>query len=78
MAEEEPHLTALRQGEEGESILQCRDTNKKLESAIFNNVSLGQWEAARAHFAYLAREPSSRENAKELLKILILEPVNFW
>ncbi len=69
-----------RGGSEWEAslALRCRDADKKLESAIFNCVSLGQWETARAHFSCLAGEPSSRENAKELLKILILESSSFW
>lgn len=60
------------------SILRCRDTDKKLESAVFNCISLGQWETARAHFRCLAQEPSSRDNARELLKILVLESSSFW
>ena len=64
--------------EEGLGVLRCNDTGKKLESAVFNYVSLGQWEAARANFTVLASDPASRENAKELLKILILDSSNHW
>ena len=64
--------------ERGRGVLRCSDTAKKLESAAFNYVSLGQWEAARASFAVLASEPESRENAKELLKILILDSASHW
>lgn len=61
-------------------VLRCRDTQQKYESSIFNSVSLGQWESARASFKCLALsgEASARENAKELLKILILEAAKFW
>lgn len=64
--------------ERAESVLRCKDTSKKLESSIFNHISLGQWEAARASLAYLANDPESKENAKELLKILVLEATNYW
>ena len=63
---------------EGARILRCRDLARKLESSVFNSVSLGEWEAARASLACLAADPASRENAKELLKILVVEPANFW
>lgn len=61
-------------------VLRCTNTSQKLESAIFNAISLGQWETAQAHFATLARWDGgrSRENAKELLKLLIMEASNFW
>ncbi len=62
------------------SVLRCKDTYKKLESSIFNYVSLGQWEAARASVSCLALsdDQDTRDVAKELLKILILESSNFW
>ena len=63
---------------EGSGILRSRDSARKLESSIFNSVSLGEWEAARASFACLAADPASRDNAKELLKILVIESANFW
>lgn len=63
-----------------ESVLRCRDAVKKLESALFNHISLGQWEAARASIDRLAaaEDPNTRENARELLKILIVEAANYW
>jgi len=65
--------------EEGKSSnLRCADTHKKLESAIFNSISLGQWEAARAHLSSLAGRPGSRLGTRELLKILILDSASFW
>ena len=75
MAAEERLCDDLR---EGGGILRCRDLARKLESSIFNSVSLGEWEAARASFACLAADPASGENAKELLKILVVESANFW
>ena len=66
-------------------VLRCTDTSQKLESAIFNAVSLGQWEIARAHFVSFARgrvgvgsDAVCRENARELLKLLAMEASNFW
>lgn len=60
-------------------ILRCNNTRQRLESAIFNAVSLGQWELAQALFTTLAREDATgRENARELLKLLIMETSNFW
>lgn len=67
------------------SILCCSDTQQKLESAVFNAVSLGQWEVARGLLAELARRSSNYsrdhddgENARELLKLLIMESSNSW
>ena len=69
-----PWSLAVQQG-----VLRCTNARQKLESAIFNAVSLGQWEAAQAHFATLARgEAAGRENARELLKLLVMESSNFW
>ena len=61
-------------------VLRCGDTQQKYESFIFNSVSLGQWETARASFQCLSlsQDPGARDNAKELLKILILEAAKFW
>ena len=65
--------------EEGKSsTLRCADTHKKLESAIFNSISLGQWEAARAYLSSLAGRPGSRLGTRELFKILILDSASFW
>ena len=67
------------------SVLHCSDTPQKLESAIFNAVSLGQWELSRALFSQLAGqcreggEGGGREDsARELLKLLIMEASSFW
>ena len=61
------------------SVLHCTNTTQKLESAIFNALSLGQWEIAQAHFAALSRgDSATRENAREMLKLLIMEASNFW
>lgn len=62
------------------TVLRCGEVQQKHESFIFNSVSLGQWESARASFRCLAlcEEAGVRENAKELLKILILEAAKFW
>lgn len=62
------------------SVLRSGDVYKKLESSIFNSVSLGQWESARASVKCLAlsSDAASRETSRELLKILILEAANFW
>lgn len=64
----------------GTALLQCSDKVKKLESSVFNNVSLGQWEVARASLTQLAaaEDQTTRENARELLKILIVEAANYW
>lgn len=60
-------------------VLRCTNSRQRLESAIFNAVSLGQWEVAQAFFTALAREDATgRENARELLKLLIMEASNFW
>lgn len=65
---------------DSDSVLRCGDIQQKHESSIFNSVSLGQWETARASFQCLAvsQEVGARENARELLKILILEAAKFW
>lgn len=60
------------------SVLDFQEKTKKLESSVFNHVSLGQWEAARACLSYLAADPTSRDNARELLKILVLEAATYW
>jgi len=67
-------------GAGGGSVLKCGEIHKKHESSIFNSVSLGQWESARASFKCLSlsQDASVRDNAKELLKILILEAAKFW
>lgn len=69
-----------RSQEESTSVLRCRDTYKKLESLVFNSVSLGQWESARASLRCLAlsNEAGVRHTARELLKVLILEASNYW
>lgn len=60
-------------------VLRCTNTRQKLESAIFNAISLGQWELAQAHFAALARsDAAARESARELLKLVVMEASNFW
>lgn len=65
-------------GQEKNSVLRCADTHKKLESAILNSISLGQWEATRAHLCSLVVRPGSREGTRELLKTLILDSASFW
>ena len=60
------------------SVLQSVEKTKKLESSVFNHVSLGQWEAARACLSSLAAEPDSRDNARQLLKILVTEATTYW
>ena len=60
------------------SALKCVEGTKTLESAVFNHVSLGQWEAARACLSCLAADAASRDNARELLKILTLEAATYW
>lgn len=60
------------------SPLECVERRKSLESSVFNHVSLGQWEAARACLACLATDPTSRGNARDLLKILVLEAASYW
>ena len=64
----------------GGSVLRCSDEVKKLESLLFNHISLGQWEPARACLRQLAAsdDQDTRENARELLKILIVESANYW
>jgi hypothetical protein len=69
----------------GKSILCSSNTQQKLESAVFNAVSLGQWEVARGILAELARtrpnhsrDHDGGENARELLKLLIMEASNSW
>ena len=61
-------------------VLRSGDTFKKLESSIFNSVSLGQWELARASFKCLAQsgDTNAQDTAKELLKILIVEAPTYW
>jgi len=68
----------VSEGQEKNSVLRCTDTHKKLESAILNSISLGQWEAARAHLCSLVVRPGSREGTRELLKTLILDSASFW
>ena len=70
----------LSRSPESTSVLRCRDTYKRLESSVFNAVSLGQWESARASLSCLAisDEASVRVTARELLKVLILEASNHW
>lgn len=62
------------------TVLRSEDTFKKLESSIFNSISLGQWELARASFRCLALsgDANSQDTARELLKILILEAPSYW
>lgn len=69
-----------RRLEETNSVLRCGETYKKLESSIFNSISLGQWESARASFKCLSlsEDTTSIDTSRELLKILILEAANFW
>ena len=71
---------AARQESVAVNVLRCTKTAQKLESAAFNAVSLGQWESAQAYFNTMVRgeEGASRENAKELLKLLIMEASSFW
>ena len=66
--------------EDSSSALRSTDTFKKLESTIFNSISLGQWELARASFKCLALsgDANVQDTARELLKILILEASNYW
>ncbi len=61
-------------------VLRSGDTFKKLESSIFNSISLGQWELARASFRCLtlSGDANSQDTARELLKILILEAPTYW
>ncbi len=64
----------------GKSVLNCGEEIKKLESSIFNHVSLGQWEAAKACVDQLAVADDSvtRVNARDLLKLLIVDAANYW
>ena len=81
MAEtEQENSDAARLGSVAGNVLRCTKTAQKLESAAFNAVSLGQWESAQAYFNTLVsgQEGASRENAKELLKLLIMESSSFW
>ena len=66
------------------AVLRCSSARQRLESAVFNAVSLGQWEVAGALFAELAGghagsggHSEGRENARELLKLIIMESSNF-
>lgn len=69
-----------RASEDAKLVLKCGEFYKKLESSIFNSISLGQWESARASFRCLAlsEDPGARDACRELLKILILESPNYW
>ena len=62
------------------SVLWCQDTHEKLESCVFNSISLGQWELAGANLRSLSLsgEASIRDAARDLLKVLILESPNHW
>ena len=60
------------------AVLRCDDRSKTLESSVFNHVSLGQWEAAKASLSCLAGDTVGRDNARELLKILVLESATYW
>ena len=74
------HLVSESPGEEAASVLLCRDQHKKLESAVFNSVSLGQWESARACLRCLALSGDKKvcDSTRELLKVLILDASNYW
>ena len=65
-------------GSGGGTVLRCDERRKTLESSIFNHVSLGQWEAARACLSSLSADAAGWENARELLKILVLESATYW
>ena len=62
----------------GGTVLRCDERRKTLESSVFNHVSLGQWEAARACLSSLSADVAGRENTRELLKILVLESATYW
>ena len=67
-------------GGETTGALRCSDLHRKLESTIFNSVSLGQWESARACLRSIAQSGDSKvcESTRELLKVLILDASNYW
>lgn len=69
-----------RPSQDANSVLKCGEFYKKLESFIFNSISLGQWESARASFRclVLSDEPGVRDTCRELLKVLILDAAHFW
>jgi len=62
------------------NALRCSDLHKKLESTIFNSVSLGQWESARACLRCIAQSGDRKDcdSTRELLKVLILDASNYW
>ncbi len=64
----------------GESVLNGGDEIKKLESSIFNHISLGQWEAAKTYLNQLAvaEDLATRVNVRDLLKLLIVDAANYW
>ena len=63
---------------EGAQFLRYGEASKRLESAVLNHVSLGQFEAAGSILAVLAKQPGMKEVTQELLKIIILESANYW
>lgn len=64
----------------GGVIQPLKDENNagKLQVAIFNLVSLGEWEAASCVLRDLAGRKDTRLKAKQLLRMLIVAANDYW
>ena len=58
--------------------LRDQDVENKLEVAIYNLLSVGEWEAARGQLLALSKLDDGRKKAKDILKSIILHPKGFW
>ena len=59
-------------------LLNDKDGGKKLQVAIVNLVSLGEWEAASSILRSLAIREDTRLTAKQLLRALIVGANDYW
>ena len=54
------------------------ECGKKLQVAIFNLVSLGEWEAASSSLRSLSSRTETRLRAKQITRALIVGANDYW
>ncbi len=59
-------------------LLNDKQSGKKLQVAIFNLVSLGEWEAASSILKSLAIREDTRLTANQLIRALIVGANDYW
>ena len=58
--------------------MEDEDSGKRLQVAVFNLISLGEWEAAGCILRSLAAREDTKLKAKQLLRALVVTTNDYW